>query len=307
MDDTAVVVTGASTGIGRATALHLDSIGLRVFAGVRRDEDGEALRHEASPRLIPLKLDVTNADDVASAAQVVGDAVRDSRLAGIVNNAGIAVSGPIEFVPLERWRQQFEINLFGVVSMIQTFLPLLRESRGRIVTTGSLGGRLAQPMVAPYCGSKHALEALHDALRVELRPWGITASLIQPGAVKTPIWNKGLESGSEMIRSAPRQLRDLYGAAIEIATRMAVHENETGVEPIVVARAVEHALLSAKPRPRYPVGRQARVLIPLTRFMPDRLKDELLLRYSGLPRTADATGMSGSAATSESVPAGASA
>jgi NAD(P)-dependent dehydrogenase (short-subunit alcohol dehydrogenase family) len=273
---------------------------------VRRDEDGEALRREASSRLTPIRLDVTNADDVANAARVVGDAVRDSRLAGIVNNAGIAVSGPVEFVPLEQWRQQFEINLFGVVSMVQAFMPLLRESRGRIVTTGSLGGRLAQPMVAPYCGSKHALEALHDALRIELRPWGITASLVQPGAVKTPIWNKGLESGSEMLRSAPRQLRELYGAAIGIATKMAIHENETGVEPIVVARAIEHALLSARPRARYPVGRQARLLIPLTRFMPDRLKDELLLRVSGLPRTADATGMTGDGAATQSLPAGAS-
>ena len=307
MDETAVVVTGASTGIGRATALHLDSIGLRVFAGVRRDEDGEALRAEAGSRLTPLRLDVTDEQEVRRAAQVVGDAVRDSRLAGIVNNAGIAVSGPIEFVPLEQWRRQFEINLFGVVAMVQAFMPLLRENRGRIVTTGSLGGRLAQPMVAPYCGSKHALEALHDALRIELLPWGIKASLVQPGAVKTPIWNKGLEAGAEMLRDAPRQLRDLYGAAIEIATKMAVHENETGVEPIVVARAVEHALLSPRPRARYPVGRQARLMIPLTRFMPDRLKDELLLRVSGLPRSADATGMSSASANSESVPAGASA
>ena len=289
MDDTAVVVTGASTGIGRATALHLDSIGLRVFAGVRRDEDGEALQREASSRLTPIRLDVTDADDIERAVRLVGVAVRDSRLAGIVNNAGIAVSGPVEFVPLDQWRQQFEINLFGVVAMVQAFTPLLRESMGRIVTTGSLGGRLAQPMVAPYCASKHALEALSDALRLELRPWGIRVALVQPGAVKTPIWNKGLEAGGELLRNAPPELRQLYGAAVQVATRMAVHENETGVEPIEVARAIEHALLSPRPRTRYPVGRQARLLIPLSRWLPDRLKDELLLRVSGLPRTADAT------------------
>lgn len=294
MDGTAVVVSGASTGIGRATALHLDALGLRVFAGVRRPEDGEELRHKASTRLTPLRLDVTDSDEVARAAEVVGDAVRDSRLAGIVNNAGIAVSGPVEFVPLEMWRRQFEVNLVGVVAMIQAFMPLLRENRGRIVTTGSLGGRLAQPMVAPYCASKHALEALHDALRVELRPWGIGVSLLEPGAVKTPIWGKGVQAGSELLRHAPPQLRDLYGAAVEIATKMAIHENETGVEPMEVARAVEHALLSSRPRPRYPVGRQARVLIPLSRFIPDRLKDELILRVSGLPRSADRTGRPGS-------------
>jgi NAD(P)-dependent dehydrogenase (short-subunit alcohol dehydrogenase family) len=289
MDGTAVVVTGASTGIGKATALHLDSLGLRVFAGVRRDEDGETLRRDASSRLTPIRLDVTNPEHVAAAARQVGEAVQDSRLAGIVNNAGIAVAGPVEFVPLDQWRTQLEINVLGVVSMVQAFTPLLRESRGRIVTVGSLGGRLAQPIAAPYCASKHALEAISDALRLELRPWGISVSLIQPGAVKTPIWDKGLRAGEELLRSAPAEVRSLYGAAVDIATKMAIHENETGVEPIQVARAIEHALLSSRPRTRYPVGRQAKLLIPLSRLLPDRLKDELLLRVSGLPRTADAT------------------
>ena len=290
MDGTAVVVTGASTGIGRATALHLDSLGLRVFAGVRREQDGRDLQREASDRLTPLQLDVTDEGNVAEAARVVGDAVRDSRLAGIVNNAGIAVAGPVEFVPLTEWRRQLEINVLGVVSMVQAFTPLLRESHGRIVSVSSLGGRLSQPLAAPYCASKHALEAISDALRLELLPWGIRVALIQPGAVKTPIWDKGMRAGAELMRAAPRELRDLYGAAVQIATKMAMHENETGVDPIQVARAVEHALLSSRPRTRYPVGRQAKLLIPLTRFMPDRLKDELLLRVSGLPRSADATG-----------------
>ncbi len=303
MDDTAVVVTGASTGIGEATALHLDSLGLRVFAGVRRDQDGERLRRQASNRLTPIPLDVTNPDQVAAAARQVGEAVQDSRLAGIVNNAGIAVAGPVEFVPLEQWRTQLEINVLGVVSMVQAFAPLLRESQGRIVTVGSLGGRLAQPIAAPYCASKHALEAISDALRLELRPWGISVSLIQPGAVKTPIWDKGLRAGAELLRSAPTEVRTLYGAAVDIATKMAIHESETGVDPIQVARAIEHALLSSKPRTRYPVGRQAKLLIPLSRFLPDRLKDELLLRVSGLPRTADATGSPSSERAEAPVPA----
>jgi NAD(P)-dependent dehydrogenase (short-subunit alcohol dehydrogenase family) len=289
MDGTVVVVTGASTGIGRATALHLDALGLRVFAGVRRQEDGESLRRDSSRRLTPVRLDVTDAGQVAEVARVVGDVVRDARLGGIVNNAGIAVAGPVEFVPLEQWRRQLEINVLGVVAMVQAFAPLLRESRGRVVTIGSVGGRLAQPIAAPYCASKHALEAISDALRLELRPWDISVSLIQPGAVRTPIWDKGLQAGAELLRSAPPELGRLYGAAIEIAGRIAAHENETGVDPIEVARAVEHALLAPRPRPRYPVGRQAKLLIPLSRFLPDRLKDELLLRVSGLPRTASAT------------------
>ncbi len=289
MDGTAVVVSGASTGIGQATALHLDSLGLRVFAGVRREEDGERLRRDSSDRLTPVRLDVTDPAQVAAVARQVAEAVQDSRLAGIVNNAGIAVAGPAEFVPLDQWRTQLEINVLGVVSMVQAFMPLLRESRGRIVTVGSLGGRLAQPMAAPYCASKHALEAISDALRLELRPWGVSVALIQPGAVKTPIWDKGLQAGTELLKNAPREVRTLYGAAVDIATKMAIHENETGVDPIEAARAIEHALLSPKPRTRYPVGRQAKLLIPLSRFLPDRLKDELLLRVSGLPRTADAT------------------
>jgi NAD(P)-dependent dehydrogenase (short-subunit alcohol dehydrogenase family) len=301
MDGTAVVVTGASTGIGRATALHLDAVGLRVFAGVRRDQDGASLRRESSARLTPIRLDVTNADQVAEAALMVRDAVRDSRLAGIVNNAGIAVAGPVEFIPLDKWREQLEVNVLGVVAMVQAFTPLLRENRGRIVTVGSLGGRLAQPMAGPYCASKHALEAISDALRLELRPWDISVSLIQPGGVRTPIWDKGLRAGEELLRNAPPEVHTLYGAAVEIAMRMAAHENETGVDPIEVARTVVRALLSPRPRPRYPVGRQAKLLIPLSRLLPDRLKDELLLRVSGLPRTASATAGSSAGRAGEAV------
>jgi NAD(P)-dependent dehydrogenase (short-subunit alcohol dehydrogenase family) len=289
MDGTAVVVTGASTGIGCATALHLDSLGLHVFAGVRREKDGAELRRQSSGRLTPIQLDVTKPAQVAAAATLVGDAVRDARLAGIVNNAGIAVAGPVEFVPLEQWRRQLDINVLGVVSMVQAFLPLLRENRGRIVSVGSLGGRLAQPMAAPYCASKFALEAISDALRVELKPWGISVSLIEPGAVKTPIWDKGMQAGEDLLRKAPPQIRQLYGRAVEIASSMAAHENRTGVDPLDVARAIEHALLASRPRTRYPVGRQAKILIPLTKFMPDRLKDELILRVGKLPRMSDDT------------------
>ena len=302
MDDTAVVVTGASTGIGRATALHLDSLGLRVFAGVRREEDGEDLRRDASERLTPIRLDVTEQSQVAEAARRVAEAVQDSRLAGIVNNAGIAVAGPVEFVPLEQWRTQLEINVLGAVAMVQAFTPLLRESRGRIVTIGSLGGRLAQPMAAPYCASKHALEAISDALRLELLPWGISVSLIQPGAVKTPIWDKGLRAGAELLRSAPPEVRTLYGAAVDIATKMAIHENETGVDPLEVARAVQHALLSARPRTRYPVGRQAEAADPAVALHARPAQGRLLLRVSGLPRTADATAGASSAARARPPP-----
>lgn len=284
--DGVVLVTGASTGIGRATALALDSRGFRVVAGVRRAEDAEQLGSLASDRLVPLNLDVTDPDQVADAVGVVRDTARSSRLVGIVNNAGIAVSGPIEFVPLDLWRQQFEVNVIGVVAITQAFLPMLRVSHGRVVIIGSLGGRLSQPMVGPYCASKHALEAISDSLRIELRPWGIGVSLIEPGAVATPIWEKGLRAGAQLVAQAPEELRRLYGNAVTAVSRMAVRENQTGVAPEKVADAVAHALLASSPRTRYRVGRDARLAIPLTRMLPDRLKDRLLIKVMGLPRTA---------------------
>ncbi|MHB8718886.1 MAG: SDR family oxidoreductase [Candidatus Dormibacteria bacterium] len=301
MSGTAVVVTGASTGIGRATALHLDSLGLHVFAGVRRKEHGDQLKSDSSGQLTPIKLDVTRPADVDSAALLVREYVRDSRLAGIVNNAGIAVAGPVEFVPLDKWRYQLDVNVIGAVAMVQAFAPMLREGRGRIVSVGSLGGRLAQPMAAPYCASKFALEAISDALRVEMKPWGVEVALIEPGAVKTPIWAKGMRAGEELLRNAPPELRQLYGAAVEIASARAAHEDETGVEPLVVAKAIAHALLAPRPRTRYAVGRQARTLIPLTRLLPDRLKDALILRAGGLPRRPEDTAARGDLGASQPV------
>ncbi|MBV9524482.1 MAG: SDR family oxidoreductase, partial [Candidatus Dormibacteraeota bacterium] len=277
MSTDAVVVTGASTGIGRATALHLDRLGLRVFAGVRRDEDADALASASTGRLQPLQLDVTNAGQLTRAAEQVGLALEGSRLAGIVNNAGIAVSGPVEFVPLEEWRRQFEVNVVGTVSAIQQFMPLLREHGGRIVNVSSVGGRFPQPMVAPYVASKHAVEAISDALRVELRPWGVGVALIEPGSVSTPIWEKGLRAGESMLAGAPERLSRLYGRAIEVAMRTAQRENERGVQPERVARAVAHALLAKRPRTRYVVGVDARAMLMLKRVLPDRWRDEVIL------------------------------
>ncbi|HWW10044.1 MAG TPA: SDR family oxidoreductase [Candidatus Acidoferrales bacterium] len=282
-----VVVSGASTGIGRACALHLDGLGMHVFAGVRRDEDGASLRAAASERLRPLRLDVTDEQQVERAAEEVTEAVKGARFRGIVNNAGVAVSGPVEFVSLPDWRRQFEVNLFGTISMIQRFLPLLRSNRGRIVNVSSVGGRFPQPLVAPYVASKHAIEAISDVLRVELRPWGIQVALIEPGSVATPIWEKGLREGAAMVSTAPDGLARLYGKAVEVGMRAAQRAAETGVPPERVARAVAHALLSPQPRTRYVVGRDARTMLMLKRLLPDRWRDELILRAGGLPRSAD--------------------
>src|SRR5262245_5535409 len=181
-----IVITGASSGIGRA--MRLDQLGFHVFAGVRNPADGDALKSKSSERLSPVLLDVTSEDSIARAARSIGDAP----IAGLVNNAGIAVGGPLEMVPIPLWRKQFEVNVIGQVAVTQAFLPLLRVGRGRIVNIGSIAGRSALPFTSPYCSSKFALEGLSDSLRMELRQWGISVSIVEPGSIRTPIWEKSL-------------------------------------------------------------------------------------------------------------------
>ena len=172
----------------------LDTQGFRVFAGVRLAPAGQELKRRASDRLTPVILDVTQADSIRTAAEAIGQAVGSDGLAGLVNNAGIVVAGPLELLPIEELRRQFEVNVIGNVAVTQALLPLLRQGRGRIVNMGSLNGVMAPPYFGPYSASKFALEALSDCLRVELRKWGISVSLIEPGSVKTPIWEKSRDS-----------------------------------------------------------------------------------------------------------------
>ena len=279
----AVLVTGASTGIGRACAERLATAGHTVYAGVRSESDAERLRQEAPAPLQPLLLDITDEEAVRRAFERIG-AETGGRLAGVVNNAGIAVAGPVEFTGTDHWRRQFEVNLFGHVSVTRSAIPLLRRDRGRIVFMSSLGGRLAQPFIAPYTASKFALEALADSLRLELRPWRVSVSLVEPGAVRTPIWAKSLAAADILLGDAPPEIHRLYGVAVEAATRASRRSAERGVEPGAVADAVEHALTASRPRTRYVVGREARIGVLAARLLPDRLRDELLLRLVGLPR-----------------------
>ncbi len=179
-----VVVTGTSTGVGAATAVHLAEKGFRVFAGVRRPEDGEAVRARAPDAITPVILDVTDESAISAAAATVADAVGDRGLAGLVNNAGIAKPAPIEFQPLGDFREQLEVNLFGPVAMVQAFLPLIRQGGGRIVNVGSIGGLLVLPLNGAYSASKFGIRAISDALRLELRQWGIHVSLIEVAPVQ---------------------------------------------------------------------------------------------------------------------------
>jgi NAD(P)-dependent dehydrogenase (short-subunit alcohol dehydrogenase family) len=274
----AVVITGASTGIGAACALHLDRLGFRVFAGVRKPADGEALQRQASDQLTPILIDVTDAASIAAAADTVAAAVGEAGLAGLVNNAGIGVVGPLEFLPIAELRRQLEINVIGQVAVTQAFLPLLRQGRGRIINMGSISGRVAMPFIGPYAASKFALEALSDSLRVELRPWGIEVSIIEPGPITTPIWEKSRALADELIQNLPQRGHDLYGEAIGIARKTIINSGQAGIPPDKVAHVVAHALTARRPKTRYLVGRGLWFAVLFAKFVPDRLRDWLITR-----------------------------
>jgi NAD(P)-dependent dehydrogenase (short-subunit alcohol dehydrogenase family) len=270
-----VVITGASTGIGEATATHLQELGFEVLAGVRRDEDAERLRERG---LTPLKLDVTDAAQIEAARAQVGD----GPLAGLVNNAGVGYGGPLEFLAIDDLRQQLEVNLIGQVAVTQAFLGGLRAGGGRIVNVSSIGGRVALPLVGPYNASKFALEGLSDSLRRELLRHGVDVILIEPGGVKTPIWSKSDDTVARLLEAAPPEMEQHYGPMIAgLRGEMEKIETKTGVEPRVVAETIGKALTASKPRTRYLVGRDAKLRGPLAKFVPDRLLDRLIARTLG--------------------------
>ncbi len=272
------VVTGASTGIGEATARHLAGLGFNVFAGVRNDADAERVR---GGRIEPLMLDVTDQASVDAAAAHVAEAAGNTGLAALVNNAGIAVAGPLEFIQISDFERQMDVNVTGVLRATQAFMPLIRQARGRIVNISSIGGRVAVPLVGPYAASKFAVEGLSDALRRELRPWGIQVALIEPGAVSTPIWDKSIDDSQQMIDQAPPEMNERYGEVVE-AIKKASQKNATdGTPPQEVAEAVAHAITADKPKTRYLVGRDAKIRGSVAKVVPDRLMDAAIGRALG--------------------------
>jgi NAD(P)-dependent dehydrogenase (short-subunit alcohol dehydrogenase family) len=277
-----VVITGASTGIGRACALHLDSLGFDVFAGVRKPEDGERLAAEGSERLRPLQLDVTDAAQVEAAAREVGEAVGDRGLAGLVNNAGIAVSAPLEFIPIDELRHQLEVNVIGQVAVTQALLGLLRRGKGRVVNIGSIGGRVALPFVGPYAASKFALEALTDSLRRELRRTGVEVSIVRPGGIATPIWDRGIGAADQIREQMPPEGESVYGSALDATRAAAADIGRNGLPPEAVAKVVEHALTARRPKTRYFVGREAKMRAALAKVLPDRVFDRMIARAMGI-------------------------
>lgn len=279
-----VVITGASTGIGAACALMCVAQGMTVFAGVRTDEAGEALRQRGGERLIPIRLDVTDSESIRQAERVVRETVGLTGVNGLVNNAGIAVGSPLEVIPIEALRRQLEVNVIGQILVTQAFLPLLRLARGRIVNMGSIAGRGTIPVMGPYSASKHALEALTDALRLELQPWGLHVSIVEPGAIATPIWEKSTETGNEIAAAAGPAAVALYADLVSrVKDRIAQAANRA-IPPDVVAQTVLHALTAAKPKTRYLVGSDAKVRAVMLRWFPDRVQDWILTKVLALPK-----------------------
>jgi len=270
-----VLVTGASTGIGEATVLHLTTLGFDAVGAVRKDEDAERLEARG---VRTVRIDVTDADQIAAARDSLGD----TPLAGLVNNAGIAVAAPLEFLPMDRLRQQLEINLIGQAAVTQAFLPALRRARGRIVMVSSIGGRVALPLVGAYNASKFGLEGLSDSLRRELRQHGVDVILIEPGGVKTPIWNKAEKLADDMLEDVPPEAERLYGkmiAAVRAGTKQIA--TDSGSEPGEVAEAIAEALTASRPRTRYLVGSDAKMRARMARVLPDRVMDRLIGRALG--------------------------
>ncbi len=255
--------------------MRLAQEGFAVFAGVRSAQDAARLRRE-SDGLEPITLDVRNASDIAAAAQAIR--ARGLPLCGVVNNAGIAVAGPLEYLPLDDFRRQFEVNLFGALAVTQAVLPLLRQSMGRVVFVSSVSGQIAPPYLGPYAASKFALEAMADAMRIELSRFGIAVSVVQPGNVKTPIWQKGRDANPEMMERLPARALEHYGEHIDALTRLTEHEERTGIDAGQVAQAILRALTDGKSRARYPVGNPPAWQRRMAALLPERIRDRLILK-----------------------------
>jgi NAD(P)-dependent dehydrogenase (short-subunit alcohol dehydrogenase family) len=254
------LVTGASTGIGRATALELARRGWRVLAGMRRPEELAGAE--------TVQLDVTSPEDVA--------ALRGRPLDALVNNAGIAVTGPLEYLPLGELREQLEVNAVGQIAVAQACLPALRAARGRIVNVSSISGRVAFPTYGPYAASKFALEALSDSLRRELRGSGVDVVVIQPGGVATPIWERGLGRAEALWQAMPAEAHARYGRLYATMRAQGEKLAREGDPPEAIAAAVAGILEARRPRARYVLGRSARVEAALARVLPERTLDALI-------------------------------
>jgi NAD(P)-dependent dehydrogenase (short-subunit alcohol dehydrogenase family) len=277
-----VVVTGTATGIGHATAVYLADRGYRVFAAVRKPADVRGWEQDHPDRIVPLVLDVTRPETIDHARATVSECIGDEPLHGLVNNAGVTLTCPMEFVDLDAMRHQFEVNVFGVAAVTSAFLPLMKRPGGRIVNVSSGAGKIAPPLIGPYSASKHALEAMSDALRLELRGQGIHVSIIEPGFIESQMHTKNEEATRLLLDELPEEGRQRYGEAIE-RMRANDHRLAANAAPaIVVSEAIHNALSSSRPRTRYPVTREAKLLALIGGLLTDRMRDGIFGRITGL-------------------------
>lgn len=278
----AVLITGTSTGVGRAAALLLEKEGYQVFATVRQQKDVESLKEEyKSINLIPIVMDVTKAEEIQLAADIVSKSVGDQGLVGLVNNAGFLVDGPVEYVSIDDVRWQFEVNVFGQIAVTQAFLPLIRKAKGRIINIGSIGSQISVPFVSALCASKFALGAFTDALRMELEPWGIEVILVEPGSIASAAPDKVEESFQKNFANMSPEAIAMYGDAYKFFIEGLIRSNRTGMPPEQVAGAILEALEASKPKTRYFLSKGQIFLmlnLMLKKFMPDRNFDARMLK-----------------------------
>jgi NAD(P)-dependent dehydrogenase (short-subunit alcohol dehydrogenase family) len=275
----AVLITGAAGGIGTATARRLAASGFQVFVGVRKASDGERIQRDISAQITPVLFDITDLASIAQAAETVTGVVGEAGLVGLVNNAGIIVEGPVELVPIEEVRKQLEVNVIGHIAVTQAFLPLLRKARGRIINIGAPTGLVSIPYLGVLSASKAALESVTDALRSELRPWGISVSIVEPGAMRTEIFQKSAIAAQQAREQLPDALVQLYAPALAAVAKASASQQLEN--PDVVVAAIVEALTARRPKTRYFAGRGTR-MIAVLRLLPDRARDGLMLRVLGL-------------------------
>ena len=267
-----IVITGASSGIGKATALHLDKLGFRVFAGVRKEADGHALKKEASEKLTPTLLDVTDGDSIASAVKEITEETA-GKLFGLVNNAGVSLNGPLELIPVSDIKALLDVNVLGLLAVTKAFIPLLRKGRGRLINISSGHGLLAIPDKSVYAASKFAVQAVTDSLRVELRPFGVSASCIVVGKVNTAVLGKIVADRDKMVRAAAPEIVQLYSPLLDFFDKEV--KELPGIPPNEVGRVVAQALMTEKPKAQYLIGPGAKKMKNLAR-LPVGLRDRLM-------------------------------
>lgn len=273
-----VLITGTSTGIGEACVARLATADWTVYAGVRRTEDGDRLKAQHDGDIRPVMLDVTDTNQMRGVIEAIASERGPRGLDALVNNAGVGAGGPVEYVSLDEWRFVFEVNLFGVVALTNLAMPLLRAARGRVVHIGSVGGRLGTPGLGPYSASKHAIEALAEVQRHELKRSGsgVRVALIEPGEVKTAIWDKGDQTLDEVTQKLDAEGRKRYQWLLDQSRGFLDEGRSRGVDADNVALTVERALTARRPKARYLVGPDAKIYGHVLTRMPDRVRDPLV-------------------------------